>query len=53
MDLRTVMLMLAVGSFLYGLLLVVFILKKKQPAKSAFLGIGKDAAGGRFSLALL
>jgi diguanylate cyclase (GGDEF)-like protein/PAS domain S-box-containing protein len=36
MDLRTVMLMLAVGSFLYGLLLVVFILKKNSPQKVPF-----------------
>ncbi|MGI6551544.1 MAG: sensor domain-containing diguanylate cyclase [Bacillota bacterium] len=31
MDLRTVMLMLAVGSFLFGLLLIVFRMKKNSP----------------------
>jgi len=36
MDLKTVMLMLAIGSFLYGLLLVVFKYKKNNPQKVPF-----------------
>lgn len=36
MDLRTVMLMLAVGSFLYGLLLAVFKYKKNTPQEVPF-----------------
>ena len=36
MDLRTVMLMLAVGSFLFGLLLVIFKYHKKSPQEVPF-----------------
>jgi diguanylate cyclase (GGDEF)-like protein/PAS domain S-box-containing protein len=36
MDLRTVMLMMAIGSFLFGLLLVVFKYKKNNPQEVPF-----------------
>lgn len=36
MDVKTVMLMLAVGSFLYGLLLIVFKYKKNNPQEVPF-----------------
>lgn len=45
MDLRTVMLMLAMGSFLYGLLLAVFKLNKNNPQKVPFWGTAKILQG--------
>ena len=36
MDLRTLMLMLAIGSFLYGLLLIIFKLKRENPQEVPF-----------------
>ena len=47
MDLRTVMLMLAVGSFIFGLLLVVFRFKRNNPQKVPFWIVAKflQAAG--------
>jgi len=44
-DLRTVMLMLAMGSFLYGLLLAVFKLNKNNPQKVPFWGTAKILQG--------
>jgi len=52
MDLRTVTLMLAIGSFLFGLLLMIFKLNKSNPQKCSFLDSGKNATGYRFSHAL-
>ena len=47
MDIRTVMLMLAVGSFLFGLLLVMFKIKKNNPQQVPFWIVAKflQAAG--------
>jgi len=46
MDLRTVMLMLAVGSFLFGLLLVIFKYHKKSPQEVPYWITAKMLQGG-------
>lgn len=51
MDLRTVMLMLAVGSFLFGLLLIGFKFKKNNPQKVPYWITAKFLqAAGSFML---
>ena len=52
MDLKTVILLLAVGSFLFGLLLLVFKFNKRI-AGSSFLDCSKTTAGCRLHDALL
>ncbi|NLZ39446.1 MAG: diguanylate cyclase [Firmicutes bacterium] len=51
MDLRTVMLMLAIGSFLFGLLLLIFRFNENKPQKVPFWAMAKMLqAAGSFML---